>query len=65
LGVNQNIAKSFLPMLVYDKDFLKNITIIKIKADHANHNLALSDSGEVFSWGNNDYGQLGFILNFF
>ncbi|KKY21060.1 putative btb domain and ankyrin repeat protein [Diplodia seriata] len=27
-----------------------------------NHSLALSDEGEIFSWGNNGYGQLGYGL---
>ncbi|KAF4535226.1 BTB/POZ domain containing protein [Lasiodiplodia theobromae] len=27
-----------------------------------NHTLALSDEGEIFSWGNNAYGQLGYSL---
>ncbi|EKG11482.1 BTB/POZ-like protein [Macrophomina phaseolina MS6] len=27
-----------------------------------NHSLALSDEGEIFSWGNNVYGQLGYSL---
>ncbi|KAK3705718.1 hypothetical protein LTR37_013161 [Vermiconidia calcicola] len=27
-----------------------------------NHTLALSDEGEIFSWGNNGYGQLGYGL---
>ena len=27
-----------------------------------NHTLALSDGGEIFSWGNNGYGQLGYSL---
>lgn len=27
-----------------------------------NHSLALSDEGEIFSWGNNGYGQLGYTL---
>ncbi|KAK5135819.1 hypothetical protein LTR08_004646 [Meristemomyces frigidus] len=27
-----------------------------------NHTLALSDEGEIFSWGNNGYGQLGYSL---
>lgn len=27
-----------------------------------NHTLAISDKGEIFSWGNNGYGQLGYSL---
>ncbi|KAF2020874.1 hypothetical protein BU24DRAFT_429806 [Aaosphaeria arxii CBS 175.79] len=27
-----------------------------------NHTLAISDEGEVFSWGNNAFGQLGYVL---
>lgn len=27
-----------------------------------NHTLAISDEGEIFSWGNNGYGQLGYSL---
>ncbi|KAK3678517.1 hypothetical protein LTR78_001814 [Recurvomyces mirabilis] len=27
-----------------------------------NHTIALSDEGEIFSWGNNGYGQLGYSL---
>lgn len=38
---------------------LKNIKIVQISSGDA-HSLALSESGRVFSWGNNSYGQLGF-----
>jgi alpha-tubulin suppressor-like RCC1 family protein len=39
-------------------DALRNVRIVQICAGDA-HNLALSGSGRVFSWGNNSSGQLG------
>lgn len=39
-------------------DALKNVKIVKIDAGDA-HTLALSGSGRVFSWGANNFGQLG------
>ena len=38
---------------------LENIKIIKICSGYE-HSFAISDSNDIFGWGNNYYGQLGF-----
>lgn len=38
---------------------VKGLVNIKTIAVGAFHNLALSESGQVWAWGNNEYGQLG------
>lgn len=40
-------------------DSLENVKIVQVAAG-TNHSLALSADGEVYSWGRNDAGQLGF-----
>ena len=39
-------------------EFFKNLKIIDIKSG-GNHSLAISENGEIFSWGCNEYGQIG------
>lgn len=39
-------------------DALKNQTVIQVVAGNS-HSLCLTSAGEVFSWGDNSYGQLG------
>ncbi|MGH3486637.1 MAG: RCC1 domain-containing protein [Actinopolymorphaceae bacterium] len=36
----------------------EGVTVTDVAAGYS-HNLALTDTGEVYSWGNNDFGQLG------
>ena len=38
---------------------VQGIENVKLIAVGAFHNLALSEHGEVWAWGNNEYGQLG------
>jgi alpha-tubulin suppressor-like RCC1 family protein len=46
------------PTQVYKEGVLNGKKIIQVSSS-IYHNLALSDSGEVFSWGYNDAGELG------
>lgn len=41
------------------KEFPNNIVVTDI-ASGANHTVVLTDTGNVYSWGANDYGQLGY-----
>mmetsp|Transcript_4240 Transcript_4240/g.8110 ORF Transcript_4240/g.8110 Transcript_4240/m.8110 type:complete len:683 (-) Transcript_4240:3860-5908(-) len=51
----KQISGTSLPKRV---DALKNVKIVQIDAGDS-HTLALSGSGRVFSWGGNNFGQLG------
>ncbi|CAH1117777.1 unnamed protein product [Phaedon cochleariae] len=53
LGVDPNVANSFVPLEVFSQEGLKSV--------HAgwSHSAALTESGDVFTWGRNTYGQLG------
>lgn len=55
---NNNNNDSNIPVIVYKNGALsgKTITLIDTKCYH---NIALSSDGSIFSWGWNDYGQLG------
>ncbi len=53
---SKNGASTTLPRRI---EALRKSKIIHISAGDA-HTLALSESGRVFSWGSNSYGQLGF-----
>lgn len=51
----RKIFREFEPDII---DELRSVKIIKIATGEA-HALALSDKNELFSWGSNNYGQLG------
>jgi alpha-tubulin suppressor-like RCC1 family protein len=53
-----NTLNSSLPVSVDMNGALTGKTIVRI-ATGANHSLALSSDGTVFTWGDNTYGQLG------
>jgi alpha-tubulin suppressor-like RCC1 family protein/ankyrin repeat protein len=57
LGIGTN-ADTYVPTAVRDLggSILSNISKIAVGAEHT---LALSDDGRVYSWGHNYYGQLG------
>lgn len=55
LGVSSQTALILKPQLV---ERLKGIPLAQIAAGGA-HNVAVSLSGAVYSWGKNDFGQLG------
>ncbi|XP_012579744.1 PREDICTED: probable E3 ubiquitin-protein ligase HERC6 isoform X3 [Condylura cristata] len=59
LGTGEYKEISFIPMKV---KFLTDIKIIQVSCGH-HHSLALSEDGQVFSWGNNKYGQLGLKMD--
>lgn len=52
----EKVFTSRKPYLI--KSIPLNIKVVKIVCG-ALHNLVLTEKGEVFSWGNNDSGQLG------
>ncbi|KAG5889635.1 hypothetical protein JTB14_028915 [Gonioctena quinquepunctata] len=53
LGVDPNVANSFVPLEVFNNEGLKSV--------HAGwtHSGGLTKNGDVFTWGRNTYGQLG------
>lgn len=53
LGVNTNFANSFVPLEVFNNEALTNVY------SGWTHSAALTNNGEVFTWGRNTYGQLG------
>ncbi|XP_053559394.1 probable E3 ubiquitin-protein ligase HERC6 isoform X2 [Bombina bombina] len=55
LGTGEFPKQNFLPKRITG---LSNIKIIQISCGHF-HSIALSEDGKVFSWGQNNYGQLG------
>jgi len=55
LGISKNIKSASTPNLI---ESLIKFYIVKVTCGSA-HTLALSDSGEVFAWGNGENGQLG------
>uniref|UniRef100_G3SQ72 HECT and RLD domain containing E3 ubiquitin protein ligase family member 6 n=1 Tax=Loxodonta africana TaxID=9785 RepID=G3SQ72_LOXAF len=55
LGIGEFKELNFTPMKV---KALAGIKIIQVSCGHY-HSLALSQDGQVFSWGNNSHGQLG------
>ncbi|MGI8411580.1 MAG: RCC1 domain-containing protein [Solirubrobacteraceae bacterium] len=57
LGIN-SVANTSTPARVAMYDIPAGETIIQVAAGD-NYSLALSASGQLYSWGENDYGQLG------
>lgn len=55
---NGNNLSSNLPVYVFSNGALKNEKIIYIDGGNA-HSIALSESGKIFTWGWNAFGQLG------
>ncbi|CAG9862836.1 unnamed protein product [Phyllotreta striolata] len=53
LGVDPNVANSFVPLEVFNNESLKTVYA------GWTHSAALTDNGEVYMWGRNSYGQLG------
>nr|XP_023012345.1 secretion-regulating guanine nucleotide exchange factor [Leptinotarsa decemlineata] len=53
LGVDPTVANSFVPLEVFNNEGLKSV--------HAGwtHTAGLTKNGEVFTWGRNNFGQLG------
>ena len=59
LGVNNPlISKSGEPLLVVKPSELASKTIVDIQCGY-DYAMALTSSGDVYTWGNNNYGQLG------
>lgn len=56
LGANGNTTNSPIPIQKEDGNRLSNIKAI---AAGSNHTVALDEAGKVWTWGSNDYGQLG------
>lgn len=55
LGVGKIFASNPIPQLV---EHLSGVPLVQISAGEA-HSMALSMSGNVYSWGRNNFGQLG------
>lgn len=55
LGIGSLFASVPIPQIVEN---LSGIPLVQISAGKA-HSMALSMSGNVYSWGKNDFGQLG------
>ncbi|XP_050301465.1 secretion-regulating guanine nucleotide exchange factor-like [Anthonomus grandis grandis] len=53
LGVDPNVANSFIPLEVFHHDGLESVYA------GWTHSAALTKNGEVFTWGRDTYGQLG------
>lgn len=53
LGVNPNVANSFIPLEVFHQEGLDSIYA------GWTHSAVLTTTGEIFSWGRDTYGQLG------
>lgn len=53
LGVDPNVANSFVPLEVFNHEGLKTVYA------GWTHSAALTKNGEVFTWGRTTYGQLG------
>ncbi|XP_051008249.1 probable E3 ubiquitin-protein ligase HERC6 [Acomys russatus] len=60
LGIGEFKEINIMPMKI---KALGSIKIIQVSCGHY-HSLALSEDGQVFSWGNNSQGQLGLGLKF-
>ncbi|XP_042557790.1 E3 ISG15--protein ligase HERC5 [Dipodomys spectabilis] len=55
LGVGKTLSSSPTPQIV---EHLAGVPLIQISAGET-HSMALSMSGNIYSWGKNDFGQLG------
>ncbi|XP_025777178.1 E3 ISG15--protein ligase HERC5 [Puma concolor] len=55
LGIGSQFASIAIPQIVEN---LSGIPLVQISAGKA-HSMALSMSGNIYSWGRNDFGQLG------
>ena len=55
---NNNYANSNVPVAVNTSGVLSGKTITQVGAGER-HSIALASDGTVYTWGNNDYGQLG------
>ncbi|XP_068949993.1 probable E3 ubiquitin-protein ligase HERC6 isoform X2 [Petaurus breviceps papuanus] len=55
LGIKEFKKQNFIPKEIQD---LSSVKIIQVSCGHY-HSIALAQDGKVFSWGKNDYGQLG------
>ncbi|XP_072481567.1 probable E3 ubiquitin-protein ligase HERC6 [Notamacropus eugenii] len=60
LGIGKINKPSFIPKEIKD---LSSVKIIQVSCGHY-HSIALAQDGAVFSWGKNNYGQLGLGENF-
>lgn len=58
LGANRKSVK--LPFLITS---LTRIATIKSISCGGNHSMALSETGLIYTWGDNTYGQLGEIIH--
>jgi len=55
---NANNTSINMPVLVNTSGVLSGKTITRVAAGYS-HSMVLASDGTVFTWGNNDYGQLG------
>ncbi|XP_060518323.1 uncharacterized protein LOC132697073 [Cylas formicarius] len=53
LGVDPNVANSFVPLEVYNSDALESVYA------GWTHSACLLKNGDILTWGRNNYGQLG------
>ena len=54
-------TNSVLPICISDKENeLKGKKIVDVSAGYG-HTVALDEEGKVYTWGNNEYGQLGYV----
>lgn len=58
LGIGDNQLNQYVPNRVFIQDDGVEVEIVMVCAGDS-HTMALSKDGTVFSWGNNNFGQLG------